>query len=108
MSEQEHVPVWHAIVGDGWEPVRFGEETRRDDEVLSAGGWQPCREYGFLYKTEGMPRRRRKYWSGIQSWRIESDCWLIKGASPGDRFMLTGDSRLIPVGKPQVEGQVER
>ena len=59
-------------------------------------------------QEQGTPRRRREHSHGIQSWRIGADCWLIKGASPGDRFELADDNRMVPVDKPQAEGQVER
>ena len=61
MSEQEHVPVWHAIVGEGWRPVYFGERTRRSDEVLRAGGWYRADYYrSCVYRKYMMPRRRRQ------------------------------------------------
>ena len=106
MSEQQQgTPDWHAIVGEGWKPVQFGEETRHDDQVLIACGWvdAACDIVSVSYRADMRPRRRRKGSCGIQSWKIGADCWLIKGASPGDRFELTEDGRMIPVDKPPTE-----
>ena len=60
MSEQEEVPVWHAIVGDGWEPVQFGEITKADEHELFSKGWVLQRDNGFIYTENMRPRRRRK------------------------------------------------
>jgi len=71
MSEQENeTPVWHAIVGEGWEPVQFGEMTKQSDEVLLARGWvDDCGNGGCRYAPEMRPRRRRKQ-PKIVVWRL--------------------------------------
>ena len=98
MSEQEQcTPVWHAIVGEGWRPVQFGEKTRQGDEVLAAGGWQPCREYGFLYTTEGMPRRRRKHSYEILIIKDGVDYCRMRAVKPGDYFMVAENGELVPI-----------
>ena len=97
MSEQQQeTPVWHAIVGEGWEPVQFGDEARRLDYVLESQGWVPtCDGGGFIYASGMKPRRRCKrsydiftHMSGITYGRVTA-------AKPGDRFMLTKNGELV-------------
>lgn len=63
MSEQG-TPVWHSIVGDGWEPVQFGQLTEREDQVLIARGWVDCESQNagvtYIENSVMRPRRRRK------------------------------------------------
>jgi hypothetical protein len=97
MSDEQDTPVWHAIVGEGWRPVQFGEETRQDDEVLDAGGWRPCCVHQFSYARDSMPRRRRKH-----SWEIllikDGVSWFrVKAVKPGDYFMVAENGELVPI-----------
>jgi hypothetical protein len=39
MSDEQQVPVWHEIVGAGYDPVEPGEITCPDEDELRAGGW---------------------------------------------------------------------
>ena len=99
MSEQEQgTPVWHAFVGDGWMPVRIGEETRSGDEALTAGGWAEVNDSGsFVYKRFMMPRRRRE-----ASWEIVLrkdgvDYCRVKAVKPGECFVVNEYGELAPV-----------
>ena len=104
MSEQEVVPEWHAIVGDGWEPVRFGEETRRDDEVLRAGGWVKADYVAITtYRDCMMPRRRRQSSYEILVIKDGADYCRMRAVKPKECFMVMEDGSLIPVDKPPTE-----
>ena len=99
MSEQENeTPVWHSIVGEGWEPVQFGEITKQDEEVLLAGGWANGSDSGgCIYNPSMRPRRRRKRRYDVQVMSGGVNYCRIKGAKPGDYFMLANNGELIPV-----------
>lgn len=105
MSEQENeTPVWHAWVGEGWEPVLFGEITKQDEEVLLAGGWANGSDSGgYIYNQTMRPRRRRKRRYDVQVMSGGVNYCRIKGAKPGDYFMLSDDGELIPVDKPPTQ-----
>jgi hypothetical protein len=105
MSEQENeTPVWHAIVGDGWEPVQFRAMTRPDEEVLLAGGCAVVVDVGgFIYHPDMQPRRRRIRSYGICSRRDGRPFNRVNTARPGDCFMLTDNGELIPVDKPPTQ-----
>ena len=100
MSEQEQeTPAWHAIVGEGWEPVRFGDETKADDEVLRSQGWVSFYgDGGFTYKSNMMPRRRRRKLYDIRSTKGGVAYCHITAAKPGDCFRLTDNGELVPIG----------
>lgn len=98
MSEQEEVPVWHAIVGDDWEPVLFGDQAEETDEVLVAKGWaKSFDDGGFIYRPAMIPRRRRKRFYDIFTHIGRVTYCRIKGAKPGDRFTLTKYGELVPI-----------
>lgn len=102
-TQEQQVPVWHAIVGDGYEPVQIGEIARPDDDVLVAGGW--VRAYvdgGLAYCEDWKPRRRRKV--SFNVWTYRSG---YRPASPGDCFMVSDDGELIPI-EPIAEAEAER
>lgn len=71
MSEQEQeAPVWHAWVGDGYEPVLIGERTADNEDELLARGWvEQQNSGGFIYSGGMRPRRRRKQ-PKIVVWRL--------------------------------------
>ena len=98
MSNDKEVPVWHAIVGDDYEPVQIGDNTKPDEDILIAGGWVPSDRDGFLYTEYMRPRRRRK---------VSFTVWTYRGghkpASPGDCFRVSEDGELIPI-EPIAEG----
>ena len=99
MSEQEQcTPVWHAIVGEGWRPVEFGEQASPNDEVLDSGGWRPCREHDFLFNERNcMPRRRpAALWEILLIKDGVSYC-RVKAVKPGDRIMVAESGELIPI-----------
>jgi hypothetical protein len=103
-NEAEGVPVWHSIVGEGWEPVLFGEMTKQDEEALLASGWvNDCGSGGFAYEPRMLPRRRRKASYEISSRKSGKPYAYLKAARPGDCFMLTEDGELIPVDKPPTQ-----
>ena len=99
MSEQEEeTPAWHAIVGEGWEPVRFGDETKADDEVLRSQGWVSFHgDGGFTYKSNMMPRRRRKRSFDVLAMKGAVIRCHINAAKPGDCFRLTENGELIKI-----------
>ena len=103
-EQEQGAPVWHAIVGDGWRPVQFGEKARHDDEVLDSGGWRPCREHDFLF-DEGncMPRRRREASWEILMIKDGANYCRVKGVKPGEYFMVNEYGELILIDKPQAE-----
>ena len=118
MSEQENeTPVWHAWVGDGWEPVLFGGITRESDEVLLARGWANGSDSGgCIYNPSMRPRRRRK----VQRFAIcttdiihgsigDEYCKVYASAiaSPGDLLEVQADGTLKRV-DIEAERQVER
>ena len=105
MSEQENeTPVWHAWVGEGWEPVLFGEITKQDEEVLLAGGWANGSDSnGYIYNQTMRPRRRRIRSYEICSRRDGRPFNRVNTARPGDCFMLTDNGELIPVDKPPTQ-----
>jgi hypothetical protein len=71
MNEQEHeTPVWHACVGEGYEPVLIGERTADNEDELLARGWvEQQNSGGFIYSGGMRPRRRRKQCK-IVVWRL--------------------------------------
>ena len=97
-EQEQSTPVWHAIVGDGWRPVQFGEQTRQDDQVLLACGWVDA-DYGVSvpYRTDMRPRRRRETLYEILIIKDGVDYCRTKGAKPGDCFQLLEGGELIPV-----------
>ena len=99
MSEQQQeTPVWHAIVGEGWEPVLIGELARQNDQVLEAQGWVDNSDGGgFILQECGKPRRRRKRLYEIRTMIGFAQYCRIKKAKPGDCFMLTQDGELVPI-----------
>jgi len=99
MSEQENeTPVWHSIVGEGWEPVQFGEITKQDEEVLLASGWVNGSDSGGCIYNPGMrPRRRRKASYEILTWKNGWPFSCLRTAKPGDCFMLSDDGELVPI-----------
>lgn len=110
MSEQEHLPVWHAIVGDDWEPVLFGELTGRTDEVLKAEGWvENCDGGGFIFHAGSLPRRRRK---------TQMFCVVMKDAHgrnthvgsvhAGQRFEVGDNGVLVEVEADRSQKDVDR
>jgi hypothetical protein len=111
MSEQEQcTPVWHAIVGEGYEPVQIGEIARSDDDVLRADGW--VRAYvdgGLTYREDWKPRRRRKQTeirlavTGEENGLPYSHVYTVK---PGELFTIN-DAGFLVMSQP-AEGQVER
>ena len=104
MSEQQETPVWHSIVGDGWEPVLIGEMTKADEDELFARGWVGQRDTGgFVYSVGMRPRRRRKALYEISSRKSGTPYSYLKAARPGDCFMLTNNGELIPVDKPPTQ-----
>lgn len=113
MSEQENeTPVWHAWVGDGWEPVLFGGITRQSDEVLLARGWANGSDSGgYIYNQTMRPRRRRKkvfFGVAITGTRDGLPFEHNYTIEPGERISVSDDGFLVFVDKPQTEGQVER
>ena len=99
MSNDKKVPVWHAIVGEGYEPVQIGDMTKPGEDILIAGGWVPFDTDGFAYTENMRPRRRRK---------VSFNVWTYRGgyktASPGDCFRVAEDGELIPIDKPAEGG----
>ena len=113
MSEQEQeTPVWHSWVGEGWEPVLFGEITKQDEEVLLAGGWANGSDSGgYIYNQTMRPRRRRKkvfFGVAITGTRDGLPFERNYTIKPGERISVSDDGLLVFLGKPQAEGQVER
>ncbi len=97
-EQKKQTPVWHAIVGEGWRPVRIGEETRNDDEALTAVGWAEVNDSGsFVYKRYMMPRRRREALYDVFTHINGSTYGRIKAAKPGDCFMITQSGELVPI-----------
>ena len=99
MSEQEQEsPAWHAIVGDGWEPVLIGELAGQNDQVLKAEGWvNSFDDGGFILQECGRPRRRRKRLYDVSTEKGGVTHCRINAAKPGDRFMLTQNGELVPI-----------
>ena len=99
MSEQEQeTPVWHAIVGEGWEPVLFGEQTKADEHVLESHGWVALPFGGAWVYGEGMPpRRRRKRSFDVLTKKAGVTYCHITAAKPGDCFMVAESGELIPI-----------
>lgn len=104
-EQEQETPVWHAIVGEGWEPVLFGEIARPDEEVLLGSGWIKASPYGcgFVFGPEHKPRRRRKRRYDVQVMSGGVNYCRIKAAKPGQCFMLTNNGELIPVDKPPTQ-----
>ena len=97
-EQEKQTPAWHAIDGEGWRPVRIGEETRNDDEALTAAGWAEVNDSGgFVYKRFMMPRRRQKALYDVFTHIGGATYGRIKAAKPGDCFMLTEDGELVPI-----------
>ena len=98
MSEQQQeTPVWHAIVGEGWEPVQFGEAVKAGDQELLAIGWVVQYDSGCTYDWNMRPRRRRKRLYDVVTTRAGVTLFRIKAAKPGDRFMLAQNGELVPI-----------
>ena len=109
-EQQEHeTPVWHSIVGEGWEPVLFGETTKQEEEVLIAGGWAGDRDNGgFIYATEHRPRRRRKRFPVTITITGERDGKLYcqrLDAETGDRFEVGPDGSLVSLDHDSADGR---
>ena len=97
-EQEKQTPAWHAIVGEGWRPVRIGEETGNDDEALTAGGWAEVSDSGsFVYKRFMMPRRRRKRLYDVRATKGGVTYCHINAAKPGDCFRLTENGELIKI-----------
>ena len=97
-KQQQETPAWHAIVGDDWEPVLFGEETEQHNSVLESQGWvESCDGGGFIYASDMKPRRRRRRSYDVLTMKRGVTYCRIKAAKPGDRFMLTEDGELVPI-----------
>ena len=105
MSDSDKTPVWHAIVGEGYEPVQIGDKMKPDEDVLQAGGWVCANHGGGAPYREGWPPRRRRK-PCIDVWTIKNgDVHArIKAAKPGDCFMVSKDGDLIPIDKPAEGG----
>ena len=98
MSDERPVPVWHASVGDGYEPVQIGDMTYSDEEVLRAGGWVKADIDGFRLGPESLPRRRRKPSVEIST-RHNGLAGYTYFANPGWRFEIGKFGDLIPIDK---------
>jgi len=96
-EQQQETPVWHSIVGEGYEPVLIGQLTKTDDEVLVAGGWITASAGGFRQTADSLPRRRRKRRYDVQVMSGGVNYCRIKAANPGDCFMLAEDGELVPI-----------
>ena len=95
-DQEQETPAWHTIVGEGWEPVLLGEETKADEEELFAKGWVPQRDNGlFIYSDDMRPRRRRKQLYDVRTVRDGINFCYIKAAKPGDCFRLTDRGELV-------------
>ena len=99
MSDQEQeAPAWHAIVGEDWESVRFGDSTKRNDHVLESQGWIAQRDGGgFVYAHGMQPRRRRKRLYDVRAISGGVTYCHINAAKPGDCFRLTEHGELIQI-----------
>jgi len=98
MSDDKEAPVWHAIVGDGYEPVQIGEIARPDDDVLVAGGW--VRAYvdgGLAYCEDWKPRRRRNPCIELSTRKNGCAYGYTKTVRPGECFRVAKDGELIPI-----------
>lgn len=109
-SEQEQeAPAWHAIVGEGWEPVQFGDETLETDEVLRSQGWVRFRGGGgFTYQVDMIPRRRRKRFPVTITITGERDGKLYcqrLDAETGDRFEVGPDGSLVSLDHDSADGR---
>jgi hypothetical protein len=104
MSDEQDTPVWHAIVGEGWRPVQFGEQTSNDDEVLRACAWAKA-DYAVSvsYRPDMMPRRRREASWEILMIKDGANYCRVKGVKPGEYFMVNEYGELILIDKPQTE-----
>ena len=97
-EQQQETPVWHSIVGEGYEPVLIGEMTKADEDELFARGWVGQRDTGGVVYSVGMrPRRRRKRRYDVQVMSGGVNYCRIKAAKPGDCFMLAEDGELVPI-----------
>jgi len=96
-EQQQETPVWHSIVGEGYEPVLIDQLTKTDDEVLVAGGWITASAGGFRQTADSLPRRRRKRRYDVQVMSGGVNYCRIKAANPGDCFMLAEDGELVPI-----------
>lgn len=107
-EQEQQVPVWHSIVGDGWEPVQIGDMTLASDDVLRAGGWVRANDGGGF--AQGEDRRPRRRWKAVEvSIQVFSQYGIqVLRAKTGDLLEVQTDGTLKRVDKPQVEGQVER
>lgn len=109
MSDSDKAPVWHAIVGEGYEPVQIGEMTEPNDDMLRAGGWACANGGGGLtYREDWTPRRRRKPSIELSTRKNGCAYGYTKTVRPGDCFMVSKDGELIPIDKPAAERQVEQ
>jgi hypothetical protein len=107
MSEQEQeAPVWHSIVGEGYEPVLIGERTADNEDELLARGWvEQQNSGGFIYSGGMRPRRRRKRKrfpvtitiNGERDGVIKKLYCQFLDAQTGDRFEVGPDGSLVRV-----------
>ena len=102
-EQQQETPVWHSIVGDGWEPVLIGERTKMHEQELFSKGWLAHHDGGFIYSGNMRPRRRRKRSYDVLAMKDGVNYCRVKAAKPGDCFMLTDKGELIPVDKPPTQ-----
>ena len=97
-QEEQEALAWHAIVGEGWEPVQFGDETKRGDHVLESEGWVAQRDGGgFSYACGMQPRRRRKRSFDVLTRKAGVTYCHITAAQPGECFRLTEHGELIKI-----------
>ena len=98
MSNDKEVPVWHAIVGEGYEPVQIGEMTEPNDDMLRAGGWVCANGGGGLtYREDWTPRRRRKPSIELSTRKNGCAYGYTKTVRPGECFRVAEDGELIPI-----------
>ena len=108
-TQEQQAPVWHAIVGDGYEPVQIGEIARPDDDVLVAGGW--VRAYvdgGMVYCGDWKPRRRRKAKRFVVMIRDnDGRQTAVAFVQAGQCIEIGSRGELIPI-EPIAEAEAER
>lgn len=108
-EQQEHeTPVWHSIVGEGWEPVLIREPMCCGEEVLVAAGWVPDHVSGFLCEPGSLPRRRRKRFPVTITITGERDGKLYcqrLDAETGDRFEVGPDGSLVSLDHDSADGR---
>lgn len=101
-TQERQAPVWHAIVGEGYEPVQIGEMTEPNDDMLRAGGWVCANGGGGLtYREDWTPRRRRKKpdirvrVTGENNGLPYEHIYLIK---PGKNYTFNDDGTIVSLG----------